>query len=242
MALADASSGSNGRVSPSTVDFRVLTYNVRALRDDRAAVADVVRRCDPDVVCLQETPRFLRWRSRCAELARECGLLYVVGGRTTGGVALMAHLRVDVCAMSESRLSKRPRLHQRGLAAAVVEKSGGRLLVASSHLGLDGLERTLHAREVLDRMTPRSTPYAVVAGDLNEPPGGNAWKILRGGGMRDPAPQAGPTFPAREPAKRIDAVLVSEGVDVVDYRTVDDAAVARASDHRPVLAVVRIPR
>ena len=76
--------------------FRVLTYNVRSLRDDAAAVAAVVRACDPDVVFLQEAPRFCRWRSKLAKLARECGLLYVTGGRTTGGVALLANLRVDV--------------------------------------------------------------------------------------------------------------------------------------------------
>ncbi|MFD0632519.1 endonuclease/exonuclease/phosphatase family protein [Catenulispora yoronensis] len=35
---------------------RVLSYNVRSLRDDRAALARVVRGCEPDVVCVQESP------------------------------------------------------------------------------------------------------------------------------------------------------------------------------------------
>ena len=222
------------------VEFRVLTYNVRSLRDDPAAVAAVVRSCDPDVVCLQEAPRFWRWRSRCAALARDCGLLYVTGGGTTGGVALLAHLRVDVDDAREARLSKHPGLHQRGLAAAVVSRPGGRLLVASAHLGLDAQERAGHAAEVLSLLGEVTAAHAVVAGDLNEPPGRPGWTVLHDGGLRDLGPGSEPTFPATTPHKRIDAVLGSAGVEVLDYRVVDQPGVARASDHRPVLAVLGV--
>ena len=224
-----------------TALFRVLTYNVRSLRDDRAAVAALVRSCDPDVVLLQEAPRFCRWRSKLARLARECGLLYVNGGRTTGGVAVLAHLRVDVDDAREGLLSKHPRLHQRGVAAAVVSRSGGRLLVASTHLGLDRQERAGHAGEVLTLLGEIEAPHAVVAGDLNEPPSGQAWAVLHAGGLRDLGRGSGETFPARSPRKRIDAVLGSAGVEVVDYRVVDVPGVERASDHRPVLAVIQVP-
>lgn len=220
--------------------FRLLSYNVRSLRDDRAAVAAVVRSCDPDVVCVQESPRFFRWRQKIAGLARDCGLLYVTGGRTTGGVALLAHLRVDVRDAREGLLTKQRGLHQRGLAAAVVARDGARLLVASAHLGLEAAERARHAGEVLQLLGELDAAHVVVAGDLNEPPGGPAWRVLGAGGLRDPEPTAGPTFPAAAPRKRIDAVLVSPGLRVVEYRVVDDVAVARASDHRPVLAVVEV--
>ncbi len=224
-----------------TARFRVLIYNVRSLRDDPAAVAAVVRSCDADVVLVQEAPRFFRWRSKLAKLARECGLLYATGGRTTGGVALLAHLRVDVDDAREGLLTKHSGLHQRGLAAAVVSRSGGRLLVASTHLGLDRQERAGHAQEVLSLLRGVPAPHAVVGGDLNEPPGGPAWLALHGGGLRDLGTGSGPTFPARVPRKRIDAVLGSAGVDVVEYRVVDAPGVERASDHRPVLAVVQVP-
>ncbi len=65
--------------------LRLLTYNVRSMRDDRAAVARVIRSAEPDVVCVQEAPRFLRWRSTCAALARTSGLVVVGGGRPAGG-------------------------------------------------------------------------------------------------------------------------------------------------------------
>jgi endonuclease/exonuclease/phosphatase family metal-dependent hydrolase len=44
-------------------ELRVLTWNVRSLRDDVEAIGEVVRGCEPDVVAVQEAPRFARWRS-----------------------------------------------------------------------------------------------------------------------------------------------------------------------------------
>ena len=224
-----------------SVPFRVLTFNVRSLRDDRAAVVDVIRSADPDVVCLQEVPRFCRWRSRLAALARDTGLLYVTGGRPTGGVALLAHLRVSVTDAREGRLSKHPRLHQRGVAAAVVSRYGARLLVASTHLGLDAAERQVHAGELLTLLNQVDAPHALIAGDLNERPDGPAWQVLRVGRLRDLGPGSGPTFPAAGPRKRIDALLGSPRLEVRDYRVLSGSAAERASDHRPVLAVVDVP-
>jgi endonuclease/exonuclease/phosphatase family metal-dependent hydrolase len=224
-----------------TLELRVLTYNVRSLRDDVEALARVVRDCDPDLVCVQEAPRLLRWRTRCARLARECGLLYVGGGATTGGAALLASLRVDVADAAEIRLTKRGRLHQRGLAMATVTKSGSSLSVrvASVHLGLDAEERISHAREVLDVLAD-GQGRTILAGDLNERPGGPARKLLEHGGLRDLGPESGPTFPARVPEKRIDAVLGAVHVEVLDHHVVQTADTALASDHLPVLAVVRV--
>ena len=65
--------------------MRVLTYNVRSLRDSARDVADVMRACGPDVVCLQEAPRFLFWRRKLARLAADAGLEVVTGGRSAGG-------------------------------------------------------------------------------------------------------------------------------------------------------------
>jgi endonuclease/exonuclease/phosphatase family metal-dependent hydrolase len=224
-----------------SVEMRVLSYNIRSLRDDARAVADVIRSADPDVVCLQEAPRFWRWRSKCAELARRSGLLYVNGGRTTGGVALLVNLRVDVLEAREGLLTKHGRLHQRGLAAAVVSRSGARLLVASAHLGLDAAERRTHAAEVLDLLGRMPSGPTVLTGDLNEPAGKPAWEVFHRGGLRDLGPGSAPTFPAHGPSKRIDAVLASGEVGLTDYRVVSVEGADRASDHLPVLAVLSVP-
>ncbi len=221
--------------------LRLLSYNVRALKDDAAAVAAVVRACDPDVVCIQEAPRFFRWRTRCATLASDCGLFYVTGSRRTGGAVLMAHLRVDVGEAREGMLTKHRGLHQRGIAGALVTKGGVEVLVVSAHLGLDAAERVQHAGEVLDLLGQSESRHVVLAGDLNSRPGSEPWRVLHAGGLRDGGPDSGPTFSATDPRKRIDAVLVSPDVGVLDYRVVHEPGVERATDHLPVLAVLDLP-
>jgi endonuclease/exonuclease/phosphatase family metal-dependent hydrolase len=235
------------------VQLRVVTYNVRALRDDARAVARVLRALEPDVVCIQEAPRFFRWRSRCAALARESGLFFAGGGRPTGGTAVLTHLRVNVRSVDEHKLSKHRGLHQRGLVTVQVSR-GGRggteVAVASTHLGLAGSERVTHAGEVISRlMTSPSTarsPFVVLAGDFNETSGEPAVARLLAAGFVDAwaaAPYGGElTFSARRPRRRIDYVLVSSGVEILRCGVPEGLPDVRmASDHLPVLADLRLP-
>ena len=229
--------------------MRVLTYNVRGLRDDTAALVRVVRAADPDVVCLQEAPRRLRWRSRIAALARACDLVYVAGGGTTGGPALLAHLRVGVDHVQEHRLTKTRGLDRRGVAVARVRGAGSvegaDLDIVSFHLGLDAAERLSHAGEILALLAARPPRRLALGGDLNEVPGGPAWTRLAADGLTDPDSLGEVTFSTRNPRWRIDAVLVSGSLDVVragvPVNLVDPADVIAASDHRPVLAVLQLP-
>jgi endonuclease/exonuclease/phosphatase family metal-dependent hydrolase len=225
-----------------TVDLKILSWNVHGLRDDSGALTSLVRQLDPDVMCVQEAPKFFRWRARVAQLARECGLLYVTGGGTTGGTTLLAHLRVDVERTAELALSRyRFGWPDRGVAAAVVRKSGARLAVASLHLPLPETERLDHVRRALDVLRAAGVEHAFAAGDLNERPGRAAWGFLEEHGMRDLGPTSGHTFPAVRPDRRIDGAFATSGVEVVGYDVVDDHRAVVGSDHRPALVTVRVP-
>lgn len=221
-------------------DLRVLSYNVRSLRDDRRAVARVIRACTPDVVCVQEAPRFLFWRRQCRALAAASGLVMVTGGRPAAAMAVLARPDLPVADVDDVRLTKVPRLHQRGLAIAVLEAFGGRVTVVSMHLDLDGQQRRRHAGEVLDRLSVYPDPL-VVAGDVNEEPGGPAWSVLTDR-LQDAyavAPAGdGETIPAARPDRRIDGIFVDRRLRVLSCGVPDLPELARASDHRPVLAVV----
>ena len=218
--------------------LRVLSWNVHGLRDDVATLARIVRDVDPDVMCVQEAPKYLRWRVKCAELARRCGLLYVTGGGTTGGSALLVNLRLDVKDSVEVCFSRQYGWPARGVAAAVVHKGGAVLTVASIHLPLDAQERLAHARRAV-HVSQAPGGQALMAGDINERPGGPAWQAMERAGLRDLGPGSAPTFPALGPTKRIDGVLATSGVDVVAYDVLDAPGVERASDHRPLLVTVR---
>jgi endonuclease/exonuclease/phosphatase family metal-dependent hydrolase len=226
--------------------LRVLSYNIRSLRDDADAVAAVIRACAPDVVCIQEAPRFLRWRSKCAALARTSGMFVVTGGRPAGAMLLLARLGVDVHATRELLLSRTSGLHQRGLAVADLEVDGQRWAVASMHLGLRADERQRHADEVMDALAGYDVPV-VLAGDVNERPGEPAWTLLTeqyldswaaAGG--DESGQ-GSTYRSDAPYERIDGVFADKALTVTSCVVPDLPEVAKASDHRPVLAVLTLP-
>ncbi len=222
--------------------MRLVSWNIRDLSGDPLAVSAVLRDLAPDVLCLQEAPRRPGSRMRIAALARGCGLNHVTGGRGSGGTALLVAPGVDVRAARAVRLPV-PRWYARtrGAVLAEVSMSGTTLALACVHLPLTPEQRLDHARSVraaMDGLLP-GAGRAVVAGDFNEPAGSPSWQVFTDL-ARDPSPGAAPTFPARRPSGRIDAVLVGDDLDVLEYGDggVDHAAVHRASDHLPVLAVL----
>ncbi|MEU3073639.1 endonuclease/exonuclease/phosphatase family protein [Streptomyces laurentii] len=226
---------------------RILSYNVRSMRDDEDALARVIRACAPDLVFVQEAPRFFRWRKHAARLAAKSELVVLSGGATAAGPLLLCSLRATVERTEDVLLPLTPGRHRRGLATAVVRFGGARVGLVSCHLSLDTVERHTQAGLLLDRVAALGTPYTIVAGDLNERPGGRAWnrlaKELRDG--HEAAPWGtGDTFPATAPDRRIDAVLASPGVEFLACGVptdLDREDLETATDHLPVLAVVRLP-
>jgi endonuclease/exonuclease/phosphatase family metal-dependent hydrolase len=230
-------------------ELRLLTYNVRSLRDDADAVADVIRACSVDVVAVQEAPRFLRWRSKRAALARKAGLV-VASAHRPGGLTVLVSLRVKVLDTAFVLLPKSPKLHQRAVCAVLLEMGGARWAVASVHLSLSDDERWQHLQPLRDAVRRWDAPL-VMAGDINEKPDGRVWKSLATE-LQDAfvvAPDGpGDTYSAkRQPYKRIEGVFVDPSVNVVGCHAVHgDGAeglpietVRAASDHVPVLAVLR---
>ncbi|MER7518129.1 endonuclease/exonuclease/phosphatase family protein [Streptomyces sp. NPDC126499] len=226
---------------------RILSYNVRSMRDDEDALARVIRACAPDLVFVQEAPRFFRWRKHAARLAAKSDLVVLSGGATAAGPLLLCSLRATVEHTEDILLPLTPGRHRRGLATAVVRIGRARLGLVSCHLSLYADERHAQAGLLLDRVAALGTPYAVVAGDLNELPGGRTWtrltKELRDG--REAAPWGGEhTWPATAPDRRIDAILATPGVEFLACGVptgLDRRDLTAATDHLPVLAVVRVP-
>jgi endonuclease/exonuclease/phosphatase family metal-dependent hydrolase len=226
-------------------ELRLVSYNIRALRDDGEAVSEVLRTLAPDVVCIQEAPRFLRWRSKRAAIARKAGLVVATANRPAG-LMLMTSLRVKVLSTHFTLLPKSPKLHQRAACSAVVEVDGARWAVTSVHLSLSDEERVRHLDELWPALDYRGDAPLVLAGDINETPDGPVWGAL-GSRLVDAFATAGSghgnTYSAASPHKRIDGVFVDRAIEVRECRSVDDVpGVAVASDHLPVLAVLAAPR
>ncbi|MER5773467.1 endonuclease/exonuclease/phosphatase family protein [Streptomyces sp. NPDC002039] len=232
--------------------IRVLSYNIRSLRDDEDALARVIRACEPDLVCVQEAPRFFRWRKHAARLASKCDLVVLGGGATAAGPLLLCSLRAHVEHTRDVLLPLRPGLHRRGFATAVVRfgpAPGTRVGVLSAHLPLDAGEREEHAGLLLERLAGLDAPYAIAAGDVNEGPEGRAFGLLATElqDCRVVAPWGGEHTWLRSGApRRIDAVFASKGIEVLGCGVptglpgVTEADLRDATDHLPVLAALRL--
>lgn len=238
---------------------RLLSYNIRSMRDDVGALARVIRACAPDVVCVQEAPRFFRWRKHAGRLARQTELVHVTGGATANGQLILSSLRAHVEQTEDVLLPATPGLHRRGFATAVLRFGPqARLAVVSCHLSLQKDERYDQAGLLLDQLRELTgnqpseghPPCAVAAGDLNERPGGRSFRRLtarlQDGYAVRPWGSGHTSEPAR-PHQRIDAVLAAEPLEVlgcgvpVGLPGVTRADLVAASDHLPVLAALRIP-
>lgn len=223
--------------------MRVLCYNIRSLRDDKHAVARVISAAEPDVVCIQEAPRFLRWRSKCAQLARASGLFVITGGRPAGAMLLLGRIGVDVHTKYDVKLTRKRGLHQRGLAMAIVSVHGARFGIASMHLDLDATERLKHVPEVFDFLARLGDVPVILAGDVNEQPHEPAWQALaaRLVDAYEAAPDGpGNTYSATNPHKRIDGIFVDRRIEVMSCGVPQVEGLQQASDHLPLLAVLRI--
>jgi endonuclease/exonuclease/phosphatase family metal-dependent hydrolase len=229
--------------------IRVLSYNIRSMRDDREALVRVIRACAPDLVFIQEAPRFFRWRKRAAWLAARTGLVVLSGGATASGPLLLCSLRAVVERTEDVLLPLTPGLHRRGFATAVVRIGHARIGLLSCHLSLQADERYSQAEMLLEQLKGLDAPHAIAAGDLNEGPGGGSFRLLAGQ-LQDcwAAEPWGDEYTSAtvNPRQRIDAIFATEDIEVLGCGVprglpgITDDDLRAATDHLPVLAALRV--
>lgn len=209
--------------------MRVMSYNVKGLDIGTDALVEVIRDADPDVLGLQEPPRGVHGRRRLAEVADRTGLRVLVAHGPSRTTALLLRRGTPVDAARGQALPWRPGQVPRGYCVA---RTGG-VTLAVVHLPLGARERLAHLDRVLLDLVTEPGPYLVM-GDLNEEPGGPTWARLTSG-LVDAVGSPVPTFTARRPRRRLDAVLVSPGLRVTGSVVRRDDVTRRASDHLPVV-------
>jgi endonuclease/exonuclease/phosphatase family metal-dependent hydrolase len=241
-AAGSPAAGSPAAGSPAATRLRVVSYNLHSLRDDRRALVATVRDLAPDVLLLQEAPRRLRWRPRCAALARAFGLVVAAGGQPAAGNLILTDMRVAVRRAWSRRwpVAGRP---VRGVALARCEVAGAPFVAVGAHLSTAAVQRPPQARLLRQAVGGLDAPV-VLGADVNDLPGSAAWQALTTG-LVDAGAAAGgdgaPTFPSAHPRRRIDAIFVDARIEIDTYRVVDSPLARRASDHLPVVADLRLP-
>jgi endonuclease/exonuclease/phosphatase family metal-dependent hydrolase len=222
----------------SGVPLRVMSYNVHGLKDDRAALTALIRDLAPDVLIVQEAPRRFRWRHKCAALADDVGMVVAAGGLPALGNLLLVSLRVRVHETWCLRYPLTPGRHLRGAAFVRGSVRGGDFSVSGSHLATDPAERPGQAAIWKQALAAIEGPV-IAAADLNEGPGGGAWRMVGDGLLCTGSGR--PTFPATLPARLIDGLFVTPDITIEKYEVVESDLARRASDHLPVVADLSLP-
>lgn len=224
-----------------TDTLRIMSYNVRAFKDDRDACVRIVKAFDPDVLCLQEMPRHPFSDHRIARFAVDADMVWGGGQRHRMSTTLITATRLDVHDHGHGLYTVPRPQEPRGYAWAEVSRPGGaHVEVISTHLSLYGSLRAGHAEELLaDQRLSHEVPW-LIAGDYNELENGPAGKTFAAHGLLDAGPQIN-TFPADEPHKRIDFMYADPRLELtaVDTSAVEDD-LKIATDHRPLLVDVRL--
>jgi endonuclease/exonuclease/phosphatase family metal-dependent hydrolase len=219
---------------------RMMTYNIFMGGRKGSALHEVVRAVAPDVITANETPKqWLVWKHRCQHLAELWGMRFVVGGRPAGS-NMIAVAGDVVVKTARAEVLKQPLFQpRRGIAWAQLRIEGRLFGVVCCHLSLDRKRRLQEVERVIE-LAERLRGPVIVAGDLNESPAGQSWQRLEQAGFVDHGSKAWPTFPADQPNRRIDALLVRGPVQVLHHGDPDvpPELLAAASDHRPVLSVL----
>ena len=264
MLLALAGCGVRSRPAPSPVTVRVLVYNMHAGKDARGAdnlarVAALVRQVGADVVLLQEVDR-LTTRSggvdQPAVLRRRTGY-HVAFGRTLDyqggeyGIAVLS--RAPIVRDTLVRLPVDPPQERaggarepRGALVVTIGLPGGPLMVVNTHLDASREDRWRLQEIVtvleLARATSSSDAWALLGGDFNSTPESATQAAVRQGGLRDAWDACGSgdglTYPADSAVKRIDYLFLVGVAGCTDARVL----ASDASDHRPLLVRVTLPR
>jgi endonuclease/exonuclease/phosphatase family metal-dependent hydrolase len=239
----------------SLTPLRVLTYNIRSGNGDLRRTAETIRRLAPDIAGLQEVDVNWAERSRFEDQAKSLGEMlemqvrfapiYALRGADSTqparqfGVALLSKFPIvgwknDTMTRLSTQVANAVAAPAPGLLEAAIEVGGEPVRVFNTHLDYraDPRVRAKQVEEMLAYIGDATQP-TLVLGDLNAGPETlELQPLLRR--LRDTwqsTNEAGFTYPADQPVKRIDYVLASEHFRVRSA----SVPVTQASDHRPVL-------
>ena len=224
-----------------------MTYNIKSLELDGAAARRVVRAQRPDVLLLQEAPRWVRGRRRTRGFARDVGMVVVAGGIAGRGAAIAVAPHLVPQVLEGRGVAFEPRTVRfrqgfptpRGYALARLARSdgeGGVLTFVSVHLSAQRPQRARHV-PVYVELAAREAPDLVLGGDLNENPRGPSVLALQPP-LRDADPGQAHTEPVDVPRTRLDGFLVGSTVTVHQVTVPAVPAgpdVLVGSDHRPAV-------
>jgi len=230
--------------------IRVASYNIRkAIGTDRRRsperILHVLAEIDADVVALQEAdrrfgPRLAALPARLLEMHsnyRPVPLDVQADSMGWHGNAMLVRKSAHVAMHDIIHL---PYLEPRGAIMTEVEHGTHKLRLFGMHLDLSGLWRRRQAAAIIHAATAHPELPTILMGDLNE------WSRARGC-LADFARHfslapCGRSYHAQRPVARLDRIMHSPQLRLLDSGVHDSATARRASDHLPVWAEFELQR
>lgn len=254
--------GDKAVIPPQGKTLRVMTYNIYGARAtspsnaaDLDAIAEVIRRQDPDFVTLNEVDVFTERSGKnvhqARDLAEKLGMEWHFSkaidqsGGQYGDAVLSKYPILEKFSYTLPCAAEQPG-EDRSLCVIRVEIDGKSLYVASTHLDhLSGdASRMVQAAEIRTICSTELTGDMLLCGDLNAIPSSNViatmTSFLTSAGTIDQY-----TYPSDNPTRKIDYIMYAPinhfGVQNCQVVARGDQQVdgVDASDHRPVVADIR---
>ncbi len=235
--------------APAPEAFRVASWNIRkCLGTDRRRDPDrtlrVIAATGADIVALQESDRRLAPRPAALPPALIAAASdyrpLPLGGSAVSlgwhGNAIL--VRPDIELLAHHKLDL-PSFEPRGAVAADLRRGDAAFRVVGVHLGLRGADRLRQLGRLSEWLARQPPLPTLILGDFNEwapdaifPPLAPGFTVL--------AP--GPSFHARLRLAALDRIAHSPELTVAAQGLMDQGEAARASDHLPIWADLRIAK
>ena len=238
------------------MDLTVVTYNVhscvgldRVLAPER--IAEVIAACDADVVALQEIDV---GRLRSGHVNQHAVIAAQVQMQShfyaalryqdeEYGGALLSDLPMRL--VKSGALPSFERLEPRGALWAEIEAQDKKVQILTTHLGLRPFERTAQIKALLSPdwlAHEECTGPMILCGDFNitplSPLHRQLTRRLKSVRQRVGRPYGFGTFMG---VLALDYIFVSDDIEVVSVEVPRNKLAQVASDHRPLIARLRVP-
>ena len=254
--------GDRAVIPPKGQSLRVMTYNKYGARAtspanaaDLDAIAEVIRRQNPDFVTLNEVDVFTNRTGKdvhqARDLAEKLGMEWHFSkaidrdGGEYGDAVLSKYPILEKRSYRLPCAAEQPG-EDRSLCVIRVQIDGKDLYVASTHLDhLSGdASRLVQATEIRRIRDTELEGDLILCGDLNAIPSSNVIATMTSF-LTNTGPIDQYTFPSDDPSRKIDYIMYAPiehfGVQNCQVVSRGDQQVGGvdASDHRPVIADIR---
>ena len=250
--------GDRAVIPPKGQSLRVMTYNIYGARAtspanaaDLDAIAEVIRRQNPDFVTLNEVDVFTNRTGKdvhqARDLAEKLGMEWHFSKAIDrdGGAVLSKYPILEKRSYRLPCAAEQPG-EDRSLCVIRVQIDGKDLYVASTHLDhLSGdASRLVQATEIRRIRDTELEGDLILCGDLNAIPSSNVIATMTSF-LTNTGPIDQYTFPSDDPSRKIDYIMYAPiehfGVQNCQVVSRGDQQVGGvdASDHRPVIADIR---